>query len=512
MTDDSQWMRDVFDTTRGEEEPTWFADAHAMIASGDRRRRLRTVGAGSGSLAVVAVAATVAVSIAAPGGGGRSTTAPPTKSRFTTPATAPTTSPTRSAGTVLDRVNFTPLMYKDLALRGGGAWKSLNVPEAAVSDMGTLLSGLDPTSSHIVPTPTKGVTVKAVPFGDAQGDNIAGLQIDSAWTPDGRPTATGVNSGFATTANGNLLTRFLDSGDPKFQPSMPGCGAADDLGETWPTLDPSPSHPDGPDQVAWSACDHRQLADGSVLASSAKSFGQFTAIFATRQFPGGAGSVETLWLNYSIMEGAHGGIMPNPATVLSPSPLTVQTMTAVLSGSGIVPALKTAASVTVPPTLLQLADFGPGWKIDSTGAPTRPANLVTDACATDQSDLLGSTVPDYTFSGPTPSGLNVRADVLRLTVKSGTGAQKLAALRKQAESGCADTTVASLPSGIGDGGFVENIRGLPSQPWNVFVRFGDVVIQVDVNSPEGSSAFTQADKEWLTSLAPKIAARFSAKG
>lgn len=508
MTDDSQWMRDVFDTTRGEEEPIWLADAQTMIADGDRRRRLRTVGAGSGSLAVVAVAATIAVSVAAPDGGGRSTTAPPTKQ----PATSPATSPTRSAGKVLDRVGFAPLMLKDITLGAGAPRKSMNVPEAAVADMGALLAGLDPTSSHIVPTPAKGVTVKAVPFGDANGDNLAGLQVDSAWTPDGKPAERGGESGLSVTANGNLLTRFLDGDDAKFQPAMPGCGAADDLGESWSTLDPSASTPDGPDQVAWSACDHRRLGDGSVLASSTKSFGPFTAVFVTRQFPGGAGSVETLWLNYSIMERTRGGLAPNPQTVLSPSPLTLQKMTAVLSGSGIVPGLKAAAGVTVPPTLLQAADFGSGWKIDSTGAPTRPSNLVTDACATDQSDLLGPTVPDYTFSGPTPSGSNVRADVLRLTVKSGTGAQKLANLRKQAETGCGGATVTSLPSGIGDGGFIENIPGLPSKPWNVFVRFGDVVIQVYVNSPENSSAFTQADKEWLAGLAPKVATRFGTKG
>ncbi|GAA1964805.1 hypothetical protein [Catenulispora subtropica] len=496
MTEDGQWMREVFDTTRGEEEPVWFPDAQAMIGVGDRRRRLRTVGAGSGSLAVVA-ATTIAVGVAAPGGGGRSTTAPPTAQ------------PTRSHGTVLDRVDFMPLQRKDMNLGGGAQPESIDVPEAAVSDMAALLSELDPTSSHIVPTPNVGTPVKAVPFGDPNGDNLAGLQVNSAWTPTGKPAAQG-DLKLAVTPNGNLLTRFLDGDDAKFQPAMPGCGAADSLGEAWSTLNPSPSAPGGRDQVAWSACDHRQLGDGSTLASSTKSFGPFRVAFVARQFPGGAGTVETLWLNYSIKQVTN-GVAPNPDTVLTPSPLSVEKLTAVLSGNGIVPGLKAAATVTVPSTLLQASDFGTGWKVDSTGAPSRPANLVTDACASTQSDLVGSTVPDYTFSGPTPSGLNVRADVLRLTVKHGTGAQKLTGLRKQAETECGTTTVTSLPSGIGDGGFVESIPGLPSQPWNVFVRFGDTVIQININSPENSSAFKAADKQWLTDLATKAATRFTAK-
>ncbi|MBS2547333.1 hypothetical protein KGQ19_10650 [Catenulispora sp. NL8] len=514
MTEDSQWMRDVFDTTRAEQEPIWLADAQAMIAGGDRRRRLRTVGAGSGSLAVVAVAATIAVSAAAPGGGGRTTTAPPTAS------------PTRSGTSILDRVDFMPVEYKDLSRASGGVPKYIAVPEPAVSDMAALLSGLDPTSSHIVPTPNQGVPAKPVPFGDPGGDNIADLQVNSVWTPNGKPAAQSdlklpdspngkpVTQGdlkFPDSPNGNLLTRFLAGDDPKFQPAMPGCGAAGDLGESWSTLDPDTSSPDAADQVAWSACDHRQLADGSVLASSTKSFGRLTAVFVSRQFPGGTGAVETLWLNYSIAQ-VPKGIAPNPDTVLSPSPLTLQKLTAVLSGSGIAPGLKAAATVTVPPTFLQAADFGAGWKVASTGAPSRPSNSVTDACATEQSDLIGPTVPDYTFSGPTPSGLNARADVLRLTVKSGDGAQKLSSLRSQAETGCAGATVTPLPSGIGDGGFVENLPGLPSQPWNVFVRFGDVLIQVTVNSPENSPAFTSADQEWLTGLAAKAATRFAAKG
>lgn len=531
MTDDGQWMRDVFDTTRGKEEPGWFPDAQAMIAGGDRRRRRRTVGAGSGSLAVVAAAATIAVSLA-PAGGGRSTTAPPT-----TPLSSPATPPARSAKTTLDQVVFMPLQFKDMS-RANGRPSSLAVPEAAVSDMTALLAALDPASSHIVPESssapyTTRPTNKAVPFGDPDGDNLAGLQVNSSWTPDGRPAGQGgqvagsgtiVHSGqvvetapasgsqLPDSPNGNLLTRFLDGDDPKFQPAMPGCGAGDDLGESWSTL--SPVSPDGPDKVAWSACEQQQLGDGSILASSTKSFGKFTAVFASRQFPGGAGSVEELWLNYSIKDlGNGGGIAPNPDTVLSPSPLTAQKLTAALSGKGIAPGLKAATPVTVPPTMLQAADFGAGWKVSSTGTTSRPSTLVTDACATDQTDLVGPTVPDYVFSGPTPSGLNVRADVFRLTVKSGTGAQKLANLRAQAETGCGGgTTVTSLPSGIGDGGFVENIPGLPSKPWDVFVRFGDVVIQVYVNSPETAPAFTQADKQWLTGLGSKVAARYAAKG
>ncbi|MEZ0110984.1 hypothetical protein ABH920_004999 [Catenulispora sp. EB89] len=515
MTEDGEWMREVFDTTRGEEEPIWYADAQAIIGGGDRRRRLRTVGAGSGSLAVVAVAATIAVSLAGPGGGGRSTTAPPpTKSPTTAPATSATklsAPPTLSTGTVLDRVDFIPVEVKNMSLGGGAPLKYIAVPEPAVTDMGALLAGLDPTSSHIVPNPNQGVPAKAVPFGDAGGDNLADVQVNSTWTPNGKPAARGGTAGLQVSPNGYLLTQFLDGDDAKFQPSMPGCGTAGGLGETWSTLDPNPAKPDGPDQVAWGACDHRQLGDGSVLASSTKSFGKLTAIFAMRQFPGGAGAVETLWMNYTIKEGT-AGIGPNPDTVISPSPITPQDLTGVLSGGGIAPGLKSAAAVTVPPTLLQTSDFGTGWNIDVTGTPNRPSTLVTDACASVQKDLLGPTVPDYTFSGPTPSGLNVRADVLRLTVKAGTGAQKLADLRHQAETGCGDTTVASLPSGIGDGGFVENIPGLPTKTWNVFVRFGDVVIQVDVTSPEGSSSFTQADKQWVTGLGAKIAARFAAKG
>lgn len=507
MSEDGQWMREVFDTTRGEEEPVWFADAQSMIAGGDRRRRLRTIGTGSGSLAVIAVAATIVASVAGPGGGGRSTTAPPAASRTTTPA-APTT---RSTGPILGRVYFMPLQRKDMTLGEGVPPTYVYVPEPAVADMTKLLSAVDPTSAHIVPSPITGPPDKAVPFGDPNGDNLAGLQVNSSWTPNGKAATQGGTAKLPTSPNGNLLTRWLDGDDPKFQAAMPGCGAGDDLGETWSNLNPAPSSPDGTDRVAWSACDHRLLGDGSILASSTKSFGKFTAVFAMRQFPHGAGSVETLWLNYSIMEATH-GIAPNPDTVISPSPLTVQKLTDALSGSGIVPGLKAAATVTVPPTMLQAADFGAGWKIASTGDPSRPSNLVTDACAGDQSDLLGSTVPDYTFSGPTPSGLNVRADVLRLSVKAGTGAQKLAKLRQQAETECGDTSVTPLPSGIGDGGFVENIPGLPSKPWNVFVRFGDVVIQVYVNSPESSPAFTQADKQWLAGLAPKVAERFGAKG
>jgi hypothetical protein len=499
MTEDSQWMREVFDTTRGEEEPAWFPDAQAVIDGGDRRRRLRTVGAGSGSLAVVAAAAIV-VGVAAPDGGGRSTTAPPT-----VPSSAP---PTRSHGTVLDQVDFIPVLYKNMSLVSGGRPNSTDVPQPAVSDMAALLSELDPTSSHIAPIPS-GIPVKAVPLGDTNGDNVAGLQVNAAWTPDGKPAGQG-GTNLPVTPNGNLITRFLDGDDPKFQPAMPGCGAGDDLGGAWSKLNPDPSVFNGSDRVAWSACDHRPLGDGSILASSVKSFGSLTAVFVTRQFPGGAGSVETLWLNYSIKDAAK-DVAPNPDTVLSPSPLTVRKLTDALSGNGIVPGLKAAAAVTVPPTVLQASDFGTGWKIDSTGTPNRPSNLVTDACAGDQSDLVGTTVPDYAFSGPTPSGLNVRADVLRLTVKTGTGAGKLANLREQAETGCGTTTVTSLPSGIGDGGFVESIPGLPSRPWNVFIRFGDTVIQINVNSPEGSSGFMQADKQWLTDLAVKAATRFTAK-
>jgi hypothetical protein len=499
MSTDQDWARDLFERSRQGEEPTWVADHAAMMRAG-RRRRNRTMAASGSAVAVLSVAAAVGVGVLDDGAPRTHQPRPVTPGLPTSTATHAAADPAK----VLDYARFAGWSTKDAKGQSPDYFKKyyVAIPHSAALDSMRLLSRLDPTLSHIEKPSGSAYDIRLVPDDDPMAKDMSLLNLQTQWK-----------------GGGNLSLDFRD--DAGSMPGDPGDGCR-------PTEDMMagmlhPVHQSGggwSEEAKWSACNKMTGNDGSVITSSTKSYGPFSVVYAIRRFPGDTGAVEMLWWNYKAAFGPIGPT-PDPKQVLSPNPITAEKLEAALTDPALVPPLTSAPAGAPPQTMLQAADFGSGWTYDAAQSHGSTGALVVDDGCTNEQNMVATPQPLYTYTGTTPSGISVTANVGVDSMKHGSGPSWMTELRKHGTGGCdqgdqkqlkyTQDTMTPLPGGIGDDAFIENWVGLDDE--TIFIRFGDDILRLDVNKPDHTMpAFTQADKTWFAELAKKAAARHAGKG
>jgi hypothetical protein len=504
MSTDQDWARELFDRSRGGEEPAWVVDSASLAAAGLRRKRARgwTV---SGSVVAVIVAAAVGISLS---GTGRATPAAPSQSSTTPP---PRHYASKSAA-YQELVGGFSWSTKDAKWQDSDFFKKyyIAVPDSMVKDTVGLLTRLDPTLGHFVAAPhAVSGDVRLVPDSDPMARDMAMLNTTFQWSPDGqRPPASGGPSG-------SLALEFQASGGS--DATSPDCAGTSNGFQGF--LDPVSIGGGGwTDGAKWSPCTASTLKDGSVVLTRTKAYGPYLVAVVARQFPHDAGSIVATWSNFSDNWTAN--MSPNPKSVLPANPVTVPLLTAALSDPSLVPGLTADPVTGTPADQLQASDFGPGWHLDS-GSHATTGDLVVDNGCDMQQNPVATAQPMYAYTGPTPSGLSVTATFGTDIMAKGSGPAWMASLRQHGTSGCdqgqaaelkySQDTMSPLPSGTGDDAFIEHWVGQGSE--TIFIRFGDGIFRLDVTTPDHKMpAFTAADRTWFAGLAAKAAARHAGKG
>jgi hypothetical protein len=520
LYEDQEWARDLFDRSRAGEEPMWVADHGAMAKAGQRRNKIRTMAASTCAVAVLAVAAGVGSMVV--GTGGKS---------YPPPADAPE----------LARV----FQYFSIFTSGtkSGAYPQADahgvtttpIPAAAAGTATALISQLDPGHSHIGLIPSdfasdEAVTVLADDDPVAKDQSVLGFS--GTWTPSGEISSSPTSG---PTQNGTLSIQFDASGFGLGPASTgtDGCGISANSAANGAANESAAAYSDGAGwatNAKWSPCATSTLADGSTLMSSSESYGDFVIDNAARVFPNGAGAIEIAWQNFTFgapvsaspnTSGQEPTPRPDPATVLSPSPYTMQQLLDALSAPSVVPGL-TPVPVTAPPAgTLQAADFGPGWVYDYTHSRVfagMPGLSAANGCAVKPTSGASA----YTlYDGTLPSGEPVSATATVYRLPAGSGASAMADVARDAAAGCKGASIANepfagsgakvpvtaLPAGIGDGGIIE----FGDQ---FVVRSGDTIVDVHIGGSDTPGktipAASDADRQWLVGLARTAVARAAA--
>jgi hypothetical protein len=505
MSTERDWARELFDRSRGGEEPAWVVDAGLLATAGLRRKRARARMV-SGSVVAVIVAAAVGISVS---GTGRATPVDPPH-----PSTAP---PARHYASM-------SAAYQDIV--GGAGWRTkdaksqdpdyfkkyyIAVPDSTVRDTIGLLTHLDPTLGHVVAAPhAASRDIRLVPDSDQMAQDMDLLSMTIQWTPDGqRPPTSGGPSG-------SLALEFHASGG--FDATSRDCPGPDAGLQAF--LDPVSVGGGGwTNGAKWSPCTTSTLKDGSVVMTRTKTYGPYYVAVVARQFPHDGGSIFATWSNYS--ENRIGNTAPDPKSVLPTNPVTVHLLVAALSDPSLVPGLTADPITGTPSDQLQASDFGPGWRLDSAQSHGTTGALVVDNGCDMQQNPVAKVQPMYAFAGTTPSGLSVTATVGTDIVAKGSGPAWMAKLRQHGTGGCdqgqagelkySQDTMSPLPAGTGDDAFIEHWVGQGNE--TIFIRFGDGIFRLDVSTPDHKMpTFTSADRTWFAGLAAKAAARHAGKG
>lgn len=518
MNTDQEWARELFEASRQGEEPAWVADHAAMIRTGQRRNRVRTLTASGSVLATAAVVAAVGIGVA----GGTARRAPdPSPGQSQSVAPTPTkTAAALDPSQVLNYASFDSFSMKDQRGTTDPTSKDFHIAVSATTahDTMQLLGALDPTLGHIAKRVPNGLGVRLVPDDDPVAQNTAGLGATVLWTDRGL-SADDLQKTGATAPAGTLNVSFVDSADEG--PAGKGVCVTDGLSGSQ-MLDPVQTGPHAwTDKALWGPCTKTTLPDGSVLLSAAKNSGSLYLATAARRFPGNGGEVVLAWQNYadatfSPTPGAPPLNAPDPKRALSPNPITLDKLVAALSGTGLTPALAPLPTTTLPPSMLQPSDFGAGWTFNAAGSNARTSTLVVDNGCVNEQHPVAAPRPVYAYSGTTPSGIKVTANAQLDVMGVGSGQHWMADLRQHAGAGCdiaglpySKDTMTPLPAGTGDEGFVEDWYGQHSETF--FIRFGDVIMRLDITTADQKMpAFTSADKTWFAALAGKAVTRYGA--
>lgn len=240
---------------------------------------------------------------------------------------------------VLDYVDFVSYAPRNAANLGTSA-KGLAVSTSTARDAMELLSKLDPTLVHVAKTAPDGFA-KLVADNDPKAVNETAVNASVLWTEDGL-SATAVQATGATTRAGTLSLSFMDSSEGGMD-GMAGCAA--DYSNSLVILHPEQTPQGGwTDTAQWTPCTTSTLSDGSVLKTSSKDYGPFSAVFAVRLFPGHRGAVAATWQNF-VSPAPSPGLQqpgPNPERALPQDPVSEAMLRAALSDTKLVPPLPPA--------------------------------------------------------------------------------------------------------------------------------------------------------------------------
>lgn len=498
MTDDQDldldWARDLFDRARGAGEPAWTADPPTLARAGDRRRRFRTVGMAGGLAGVVALTTAVAVGLGAgtadlgsqPGPGGAWGGRP-----------------------LADVFKYTT--YSGAVDKAGHAY----VPAPAAADLATVIARVDPSLTHFIGE--KDQAPHIVPADDAQAKQNKTLVMISDWVDDSPRQSGDLSFGFASSSGWAQTVGVVTEFDTN-QLTAP-CDLT--LGRYTPPPGATPTPP-----VPWSSCHVSHLNDGSTVASASAHIGAGTAIVVLRQFADGE--------IFSVVARDYGSPAlwprtgPDPATVVHPTPWSEQSIAAAIAD----PTVQSGWNKLPPPNadgkLLQPADLGKGWALDTGQADEGTAGqlLLVNGCPPDLNEPLAKPGTEAHYWGPLPNGISGTAYEAEYPLIRGTGAKAMAAARTAAQGGCKDGPVDStkdsvipLPAGIGDDAFVAVVPGLGIV--SVAVRIGDTILRTDISNVNHVRDQTWADKKpldlsspsdqrWLAGVARSMVARYSA--
>lgn len=497
MTEDLEleWARDLFDRTRGAGEPVWTADAMVLARSGDRRRRLRTAGAGGGLAGVVAVTAAVAVGLGA--------------------GTADLGSQPGPGGGWGNRPLAEVFKHTDYL---GPVDKSLQAyaPEPAVADLAAVMGRLDPSLSHIV---GKSDDVRVVSAGDAEVKQATAIGMSSVWITDAPRPAGQLSFQFASPGGSvpSVATGVLGT-DQLTGPCALAVGH--DQGLAGAGITPSVS-------VKWSACAQTHLADGSTIGTASVRIGEGTAMVAVRQFFDG--EVFSVIATDFWTSGRQGSV-PDPTTVVHPTPWSEQSLAAALADPAVAPGWHPIPPPDSDGRLLQPADLGKGWAFDTSGGVGgSPLQYqIANGCVPTRTVPVAKAGSEARYWGQLPDGISGTVYEGEFPFRAGTGAQTMAQVRSAAQNGCkgkngpvdySGDKVVPLPAGIGDEAFEADVPGLGMV--SVVVRIGDTILRADVtNAAYAQDAIwtedkpldlsSAADQQWLVNFARAMVSRYHA--
>lgn len=498
MTEDLDWARELFDGTRGAGEPAWTADPTALARAGNRRRRLRTAGAGGGLAGVVAVTVAVALGLGAgttdagsqpgPGGGWGN----------------------RPLSDVFKYVGY---------FGGVGADQSGKsyVPAPAAEDVAAVLGHVDPSLTHFAGNDGHGDSPRIVSAGDAHAKQNKAITTSAIWTDDTPRQSGSLNFGLASSVGWAqaLGVAAIDVGSLAAPCNLP-------FGVVQPNAGSSTT---SAPRTQWSSCTVSHLQDGSTIGSASARMGKGTAIVVSRQFPDGE-LFTVVAQDFSTPTWKNG--VPDPATVVQPTPWTQQSLAAALAD----PAVRSPLSEIPPPNsdgrLVQPADLGKGWVYDTSVADQGTAGqfMITNGCAADLNVALAGPGSEAHYWGALPNGVSGTAYAGEYPLPAGSGAKTMASARAAAQGGCkngpvdyAKDTVMPLPAGIGDEAFAESEPDLGTV--GITVRVGDTILRTDLSNTNHVRDQTwtdkkpldltsSADRQWLADIARSMVSRYTA--
>jgi hypothetical protein len=363
-----------------------------------------------------------------------------------------------------------------------------------------------------------------VPDSDPKAGELSELTLDGVWTTDGATPKSNVavlGKAFGAVSisyasNSNTLGVMSSAKTDVSYGNLP-CG--------YMTRDVFLSQPGH--TTNWSECVVKKLPDGSKIDVASTANGAGTVVFAVRQFPGDQGGVSVVVWDYPqygvSKDGGPSlpGAAPDPSTVVTPSPFSADLLVKALSDPSITLGLTPDAKPDAPAGFLTPDDLGTGWSLDPSMSHGGTSELQMDnGCASDKSIFNLAEGKAAQYSGTLPGGVPITLFEGEYKLPKGTGAATMQLARKQAQGGCDPApgvrfslnTATDLPSGIGDGGFVQYDHGNSSV--RIAIRFGDTIVEAFVTQPGGTSVpdvSSPADQAWLTHAAQQIAARWTGK-
>ncbi|MBS2554219.1 hypothetical protein KGQ19_45930, partial [Catenulispora sp. NL8] len=390
------------------------------------------------------------------------------------------------------------------------------VPEPAAVDLAAVLGQVDPSLTHLVGSHGGEHEPRIVAAGSAHAKQANAIVMSSVWTDD-TLRQSGELDFTLSSSSGWAHTMGTMTGFSTDQLAAP-CNIA--FGE----ITPAPGATTGSMLPAqWSSCAVTRLSDGSTIGSASAKIGQGTASVAVRQFADG----ELFSLAAQDFQTPWQGTVPDPATVVQPTPWTAQSLASALAD----PAIHSGWNPLPPPDpdgkLLLPADLGTGWSFDTGQADQGTSGMLqtVNGCNAPENLPLSKTGSDAHYWGPLPNGVSGTAYEGEYFLSRGTGAQDMTKVRETAQGGCKDgpvdyskDTVTPLPAGIGDEAFAQAVPDLGIV--SVYVRVGDTILRTDLsnsNHVRDQSWTTKtpldlssaADQQWLAGIGRSMVARYS---
>jgi hypothetical protein len=264
----------------------------------------------------------------------------------------------------------------------------------------------------------------------------------------------------------------------------------------------------------WSPCQYTALPDGSKVGTTSAAVGAGTQTVAVRIF--GSGNVVAL-LGYNYPETGAAGA-PSAGVVVTPSPWSEAGLRDALSDAAVGPVLAPRPPVNADGKMLAPADLGSDWAYVLGESGSTGEFVMDNGCNPDHSIFGLAAGRAVSYTGSLPDGTPGTGFEGEYRLSAGTGATTMQEARTYGQGGCdpaskdggfSQDTFTDLPSGIGDGAFVEY---QPQQGTvRVTVRVGDVILQTDVSRADHARLVvtSAADRAWLQRIAVAMAAQYT---